>query len=128
MIASVQQPLIRTGSMSSAREMRALKRARQLKELGIKKGDARLSNLKPDFNDAEFSLPDEDREFQFNTYKPCPHCGNFGQLLVRQYAAEDCKPTYTVRCSIVRCGFSTPPLPSSQLAIRHWKLVAALSK
>lgn len=108
--------------------MRALHRARKMKELGIRKGDARLPNLKPDFNNDEFSLPDEDRAFQFNTYKHCPQCNNFGQKLVRLHSPVNGKSTYTVRCSNDRCNFSTPPLPSSQLAIRHWKLVAAFSK
>lgn len=122
---NAQRNLLNTRQMTSAREMNAFKRAKAIKDAGIR-CVVPPPKPKPDFKDVEFSLPDEERSFALNYFTPCPQCGVGMAELVRQGSLLG--QEFTVRCNLVSCGYETPPMKSSQLAIRHWKLVAALSK
>jgi hypothetical protein len=74
----------------------------------------------------EFNLPGEDREWNLGFREPCPQCGGWANLHARY--PKTMTPVYTVECSRDNCDNSTPEMPTSQLAIRHWQLVAKLAK
>lgn len=119
-----QQHLLNTRTMAGAREMRRLKRERLVKDLGLERGQ--LARLQiPDFLETEFSLPDESRTWSVRVGR-CAICG-FGPLHIL-IARVDAKKVFFVRCTNYGCEQKTPEFSKSQLAIRHWKLVAALSK
>lgn len=119
-----QQVLLNTRTMASTREMRRLKRERLVKDLGLKPGQlARLGD--PDFAETEFNMPDESRTWSVRV-GPCAACG-FGPLQILVARVDD-KTVFFVRCTNYGCDQKTPEFGKSQLAIRHWKLVAALSK
>lgn len=81
---------------------------------------------------AEFNMPDEDRDIPLMSYR-CPDCGGPMQLLRRNRGTQ-----WKAACS--RAGieiendrpfFTAPPSPwqsTSQQAVAHWKMVCALTK
>lgn len=82
----------------------------------------------------EIHLPDEPRSFPLMNEKLRCRCGNMAKLVRRvkktqlQFRVECC--AWSERAYDLPCNLSdpTPWIPSSQQAIQHWKLVAALSK
>jgi hypothetical protein len=135
MSANGQQSLINTHGMTSAREMRALHRARQKPELDkMRKPIApkppkryALPNHCSDIIATEFSFPEEPRYWTV-LCGPCPGCGMSGQHNLQRRPAKKGVSEYRVQCWIKRCRHFTPWLKSSALAIQHWKVTAALSK
>jgi len=54
----------------------------------------------------------------------CRVCG--AQPVLEKFVGEAI--TYTVHCLLTECNNSTPPMASSNHAIRHWQLAANLAK
>lgn len=125
MSASVQPPLIRTGSMSSAQEMRALHRERQALQFPkpVAKPHEKPTWTEPD---PEFAFTDESRDFSHWCEQKCPQCDNWETVLCKRVEVAGEAAVYFVRCE--KCGNQTAPQRSGQIAIRVWKMVAALSK
>jgi hypothetical protein len=94
----------------------------------------------------ELHLPDEERLIQTTNWRhPCV-CGN-APMIVRKVDVEGNRLKYRVECCITACKVlhfgrtavhwehpsvihsdPTPWFNSSDLAVRHWKLVAVLSR
>ena len=133
-MSATQPTLLNTRGMSSAKEMRKLRRGREVERLRLcRKTKMEVSYRQKDgWEQAGFPMADEDRYF-IARLCPCPECGyNQDQHLDRRVVGR--KTEFRVGCGAVQgsfggnCNFSTPWLKSSQLAIQHWKVVAALSK
>ncbi len=126
---STQPPLLNTRSMSSAREMNALKRSRERQKLvdrGVTPKQPTM-RVKPLFADTEFSLPDEDRCFSVQKVKRCPMCQSAIHLpVLRRWFDAVRTANYQISCSNPDCEYATPPMPNSQDAVRHWQLSAIL--
>lgn len=121
-----QRNLLNTRQMTSDREMRRFKRAKEIQGLHLKHKLAE-PKPRPDYVPVEFGLRDESRKWTV-LLKSCPMCNWQGghELCVMKKPFE--KDAFWVKCRNPKCSHRTPPMDSSQLAIRHWQLVAALSK
>jgi hypothetical protein len=136
MSANGQQSLINTHGMTSAREMRALHRARRKPELEkMRKPIApnppkryALPNHCSDIADSQFAFPEEDRIWPVWAGS-CPECRCKGAARLERRTVAG-QSQYRLHCSLSKksCSYHTPWLNSSAMAIQHWKVTAALSK
>jgi len=119
-----QRPLFNTASLSSAREMRRLKRDRVIKQSGIRRVISKPMS-QSDTEETEFNLRDEDRFYYMNL--PCHNCGSRMPRLYRETDSNGpMHPKFRIFCT--GCDYETPEFPSSKQAVTHWKMLSALTK
>jgi hypothetical protein len=114
-----------TRGMSSAREMRKLRRDREVERLRIER-KAKVVCAVQNWTEDGLHFPDEDRNFTVYVGK-CWMCGRDGG----HWLAKFKKPTgivYRIICNNDKCKNMTSELPSSKLAIQNWKVTQALHK
>src|SRR5881394_1381764 len=119
-MSAAQGHLFNTRSLSSAREINAMKRAKAA--LPYKRMPPPEDRSKP-IHSIELNLPDEDRILRglFRTH--CPSCNWIGPELRRWQGLDMCTK-YAVRCP--RCKFGTEPQPSSKKAVELWQITSKL--
>lgn len=124
-----QTQLFNTGSMSSARAMRKLRRDREIERLRLQRR-TKLEfpqGKRLDFAEREFNLTDEERNHVV-WLGDCPMC-HYGPLhTMRVHVDGHGKKSYSIQCANSGCSHPTEKFPSSQMAIRNWKVIAALHK
>lgn len=126
-----QPSLIRTGGMSSAREMRKIRRDREVQRLRLQR-KIKSEVVKPDNRswgeNPDFDFKDEDRDWRL-TIVACPVCGT-DQPYMRTFQEEG-KKRFQIYCrnnTIHGCQHRTPVLGSAKAAVNHWKLHAAMCR
>jgi len=121
-----QKTLINTHSLSSAKSVRKLRREREVERLRLQ----RKTKTRVEYNTlraTDFTFKDESRNWTIFA-GACSQCGWDGQHYLHIFCAPGAKPEYSLHCRNTDCNHCTPKFSSSQLAIRHWKLLTALTK
>jgi len=121
-MSDAQQPLFNTRCLSSAREVNAMKRAKEV--LPYKRVPP--VNLSKTAAFTELFLPDEDRVLTKLYRSHCPSCNAVGPELLRWRVTIDNTTQYAVRCP--RCDHGTEPCESSKKAVELWKITSKLMK
>lgn len=123
-----QTQLFNTSSMSSARAMRKLRREREIERFRLQRRNYKTDVCFPkDFAEREFNLTDEERNHAVRLGE-CPMC-HYGPLhTMRVHVDGHGKKSYSIQCANSGCSHPTEKFPSSQMAIRNWKVIAALHK
>ncbi len=121
-----QQQLLNTRGMSSAREMRKLRRDREVTRLRLqRKLKMPVDNKYPGPVTSEFVMPDEDRDFTLAALK-CWMCSTKGSIYMRKVTHKpENLTTFQLYC---QCGNQSAEFPKSQHALQYWRVMLALNK
>lgn len=121
-----QRQLFNTRMMTSAKEMRKLRREREVERLRLQRKVRGPVNY-PSQTETEFNLPDEARLWLLKF--ECPKC-HWREPYMRTWVEQpDGKKRFQIYCgNNTTCGFEGPAMKSSQDAVQNWKLTTALLK
>jgi hypothetical protein len=124
-----QRKLFNTHGWTSAREMNRFKKAKFIKELGLRAEPLESTPrvIKGAYSFGEFLMPDESREWLVKV-GVCPLCGQRSHHRLHRICRRGEKPVFYMRCWNAECEFRTPEFPSSVKAIQHYKLVSTLAQ
>lgn len=119
-----QKTLFNTKSLSSYREVQAIKRAKAV--LPYKKDPPLPMFPKPRVEpEPEFNFWDEDRVL--GRVKSCPMCNACHQVNLNRKMIRK-RPKYWMECTNPQCQHKTPLCDTVIEAQRHWKAVAVLMR